>query len=223
LPPGAARIFEYGFRYYDPKTGRWLGRDPIGERGGANLYGFVGNDGANQIELLGLCEVGEKRNMHVVAWYRGDFTREEMKKLERNTALAAAILAAANVAPSPPKPSQPGRLAMLMQVSESASSLKSTLDSSGSSLAEAVIGVAEYGKWYKKTMAIANQGFNKLPLNIVVQWDECVCKYLFFKTWVTRTETYRSKKLYPWLRGSKGIENLNRETNKAFAEFKKNK
>ena len=33
----------YGFRYYDPLAGRWLNRDPIGERGGVNLYGFVGN------------------------------------------------------------------------------------------------------------------------------------------------------------------------------------
>ncbi len=33
----------YGFRYYLPSLGRWLNRDPIGERGGNNLYGFVLN------------------------------------------------------------------------------------------------------------------------------------------------------------------------------------
>ena len=32
-------VIEYGYRYYDPVTGRWLSRDPIGEEGGANLYG----------------------------------------------------------------------------------------------------------------------------------------------------------------------------------------
>jgi hypothetical protein len=32
----------------------WLSRDPIGERGGVNLYGFVGNDGVNHEDLLGL-------------------------------------------------------------------------------------------------------------------------------------------------------------------------
>ena len=32
----------------------WLSRDPIGERGGLNLYGFVGNDGVNRWDLLGL-------------------------------------------------------------------------------------------------------------------------------------------------------------------------
>jgi RHS repeat-associated protein len=43
----------YGYRYYDPVTGRWPSRDPIGERGGVNLYGFVGNDGMNKFDLLG--------------------------------------------------------------------------------------------------------------------------------------------------------------------------
>ncbi len=44
----------YGYRYYEPNTGRWLSRDPIGERGGLNLYGFVGNDPVNSIDYLGL-------------------------------------------------------------------------------------------------------------------------------------------------------------------------
>jgi RHS repeat-associated protein len=29
------------YRAYDPQTGRWLSRDPIGEAGGINLYGYV--------------------------------------------------------------------------------------------------------------------------------------------------------------------------------------
>ncbi|MFN0138233.1 MAG: RHS repeat-associated core domain-containing protein [Phycisphaerae bacterium] len=33
----------YGYRYYSARLGRWLSRDPIGEVGGINLYGFVGN------------------------------------------------------------------------------------------------------------------------------------------------------------------------------------
>jgi uncharacterized protein RhaS with RHS repeats len=31
-------VYFYGFRYYDPARGRWESRDPVGERGGANLY-----------------------------------------------------------------------------------------------------------------------------------------------------------------------------------------
>jgi RHS repeat-associated protein len=47
------RVAYYGYRYYDPKTGRWPSRDPIEEEGGINLYGFVGNDGVNKWDLLG--------------------------------------------------------------------------------------------------------------------------------------------------------------------------
>ena len=43
-----------GYRYYDLVTGRWPSRDPIEERGGLNLYGFVGNDGVNKRDLIGL-------------------------------------------------------------------------------------------------------------------------------------------------------------------------
>lgn len=36
--------------------GRWLNRDPIGIKGGINVYGFVGNDGINDWDLLGLAK-----------------------------------------------------------------------------------------------------------------------------------------------------------------------
>ena len=44
----------YGFRYYSPSLGRFLNRDPIGELGGSNLYGFVENDPVNGWDFLGL-------------------------------------------------------------------------------------------------------------------------------------------------------------------------
>jgi len=44
----------YGYRYYDPETGRWPNRDPIGEQGGPNIYGFVYNDPVSFIDLWGL-------------------------------------------------------------------------------------------------------------------------------------------------------------------------
>jgi len=39
--------------YYCPATGRFLSRDPIGERGGANVYAFVRNDPAINIDPHG--------------------------------------------------------------------------------------------------------------------------------------------------------------------------
>ncbi len=59
LPAGTmtTAVLYYGFRYYMPETGRWASRDPIEERGGVNLYGFVWNDGANWVDYLGFKEV----------------------------------------------------------------------------------------------------------------------------------------------------------------------
>jgi RHS repeat-associated protein len=47
-------LLYYGYRHYDPVHGRWLSRDPIGEAGGVNLYGFIGNDGVNKVDVLGM-------------------------------------------------------------------------------------------------------------------------------------------------------------------------
>ena len=46
----------YGYRYLDPLTGRWMSKDPIGEEGGLNLYGFVGNDAVNHNDIHGLMD-----------------------------------------------------------------------------------------------------------------------------------------------------------------------
>ena len=49
----------YGRRYLNTSTGRWLSRDPIGEKGGLNLYGLVGNNPIVRIDKLGLRSVCE--------------------------------------------------------------------------------------------------------------------------------------------------------------------
>lgn len=47
-------LYYYGLRTYSPELGRWISRDPIGERGGLNVYGFVGNGPDNTIDPDGL-------------------------------------------------------------------------------------------------------------------------------------------------------------------------
>ena len=42
-----------GYRFYNLDSGRWLNRDPIAERGGLNVYGFVWNDGINRVDKDG--------------------------------------------------------------------------------------------------------------------------------------------------------------------------
>jgi RHS repeat-associated protein len=44
----------YGYRYYAPGTGQWIGRDPSGESGGINLFGFLRNATPNGVDALGL-------------------------------------------------------------------------------------------------------------------------------------------------------------------------
>lgn len=40
--------------FYNPTAGKWVNRDPIGERGGANLHGFVGNNPLAKIDRQGM-------------------------------------------------------------------------------------------------------------------------------------------------------------------------
>ena len=47
-------LLYYGHRYYKPSTGTWLSRDPLGKKGGANMYGFVRNRPISGIDRLGL-------------------------------------------------------------------------------------------------------------------------------------------------------------------------
>ena len=49
----ATRLYNFRSRWYDPITGRWLSKDPIGLAGGINLYAFCGNDPINHVDPLG--------------------------------------------------------------------------------------------------------------------------------------------------------------------------
>jgi RHS repeat-associated protein len=49
-------IYYYGYRFYDPNLQRWMNRDPIGERGGVNLYEFVRENPIGLIDTLGLAD-----------------------------------------------------------------------------------------------------------------------------------------------------------------------
>lgn len=44
----------YGHRYYNPREGRFIGRDPIKEQGGLNPYGFASNNPVNRWDVLGM-------------------------------------------------------------------------------------------------------------------------------------------------------------------------
>ncbi|QGZ40047.1 hypothetical protein GO485_13925 [Pseudoduganella flava] len=50
------------FRYYDPDVGRYVGQDPIGLLGGANLYGYAANP-TGRADPLGWCSTTLGKNM----------------------------------------------------------------------------------------------------------------------------------------------------------------
>ncbi len=71
-------LYYYGLRYYFPELGRWPSRDPIGERGGLNVYGFIRNASLFRMDILGLEEVKEsvfwrspflyQRDLGIILW-----------------------------------------------------------------------------------------------------------------------------------------------------------
>ena len=61
---------KYLYRDYVPSMGRWPNRDPLGERGGRNLYGFVGNNPISRLDKFGLfsfiCDKCKQGNVRYV-------------------------------------------------------------------------------------------------------------------------------------------------------------
>jgi RHS repeat-associated protein len=69
-----AGLYYYGFRFYEPNLQRWLNHDPLGEAGGINLYGFVGNSPVNAGDANGLLFSGFFGDVGTIvgSWFTGD-------------------------------------------------------------------------------------------------------------------------------------------------------
>ena len=72
-PDSDIGFLHVGARYYDPATGRFLQRDPIGIRGGTNAYGYTGGHPTVSIDPTGL------RN----DWGLGDIPPDMLKEIRR--------------------------------------------------------------------------------------------------------------------------------------------
>jgi len=67
-----SRFYLTHYRAYDPNTGRWLNRDLIAERGGLNLYAYVGNNPLKYRDISGLAGGAEdtrgERGQRTYGW-----------------------------------------------------------------------------------------------------------------------------------------------------------
>ncbi|MCI0537976.1 MAG: hypothetical protein L0Z50_22400 [Verrucomicrobiales bacterium] len=61
-----SELVHFGAREYDPETGRWTVKDPIGLSGGLNVYAYVDNDPVNFIDPAGA-------NRYKGRWIGSDF------------------------------------------------------------------------------------------------------------------------------------------------------
>lgn len=75
-------LLYYGYRYYNATTGRWINRDPINERGGLNLYGFLNQNPLNSIDSLGLDSPSSPRCKELLERIQDKRRRIEGKKDE---------------------------------------------------------------------------------------------------------------------------------------------
>ena len=92
---GDAGVAYYGYRYYAPEGGRWQSRDPIGERGGLNLYSFVANKTIDVADLLGLATVNDCE-IYILLAHGSKTTPEPWTLAPRSAAGAATCFPATN-------------------------------------------------------------------------------------------------------------------------------
>lgn len=73
------------YRAYDAELGRWLNEDPLGEEGGLNLYGYVGNSPLMAVDPLGLARLigttTDGSNFDFTADNLAEFTKNLQKEL----------------------------------------------------------------------------------------------------------------------------------------------
>ena len=88
----------YNRRYYDPVTGRWLSRDPIGEAGGLNVYAAFANDPVNVFDPDG------EKNFYYIAQPDNSLSIQNAPTNVRLSRTVAAFIPALRAPGSPAQP-----------------------------------------------------------------------------------------------------------------------
>ena len=68
-------LYYFGYRYYSPRLGRWVSRDPIAERGSLNLYAYVRNRPTAITDPMGLQETTSQPTSQSCCYCGPDITQ----------------------------------------------------------------------------------------------------------------------------------------------------
>lgn len=64
----------FGKRYYDPKVGRWISPDPVGNIDGPNLYAYARNNPIAYVDYFGLAaEINENKSNEFLDYFYGEY------------------------------------------------------------------------------------------------------------------------------------------------------
>jgi RHS repeat-associated protein len=76
-------LLYYGYRFYDPRCGKWLTEDPIQEAGGLDMTCFCGNDPVNQVDPTGLA-MDYRKYLGPLPWGHGDYVVSDASILTKD-------------------------------------------------------------------------------------------------------------------------------------------
>jgi RHS repeat-associated protein len=175
-------LLYYGYRYYIPEIGRWLSRDPIGERGGRNLYRFVKNRPILRVDIFGLCEIGSTKNEQCEAKIYPWTSTPDLQTVKDELLDAIGTIEALN------------RLMDLAKISIAA----------GKSIIDAISEAAEQmnedgwsldaGEVAKKAKKVFDEGHGNAGgwfLSTRIKYEVCVCGQLWGTKWVDKTSAWK--------------------------------
>jgi hypothetical protein len=168
----------------------WPNRDPIAEQGGLNLYGFVGNDGVNWWDILGLVDcgartLGDKRGCKVKkveVVVQGETFEEYRKRVAMSHSLAGGLLFAG------------GHVVLPQNVAdEGFDTLTGTVLEAIAPTAQALEGLGEMGRARVKTwLALADLDHD---YRVTIDYEECTCRsrWIFWERyqWKSRSRTVK--------------------------------
>ena len=169
-------LIYYGFRYYQPSTGRWLSRDPIGlKTADKNAYRACRNALISQWDYLGLCEIGTRRNPRCRVSVVHGFSNPSLDKAQEELVEAFGTFDKMQTVLS---------LASILVTGKGMGWQAAIKAAAEEALGEAMdLGADNIAGLAKKVADQARGKFHGWKLYTRVDYDECVCFLWWFSRW----------------------------------------